>query len=333
MENLMIDSCVFFRMIGYNNFVQRHGKENLDILLQKQFQILENIESTIKNTLNSEFFEKYSNLTFDDQIDKYKEWSKNAVCGAKKQIEDIEKKLKNYSQYISNEKKKFLIAKIDELKDSANKIVKYSDVEKLLNSYRIKRDSIGSGLIYKGCINGEYKLFTNAYCYDEILNHTKPSNDKRFMQVSRQDVENLFKNFTLVYTKSNKVLKQINDMSKDYRTATTNKDEKAMGEDTNSVKDFGDSKIAAFSNLAGMVLVTHNAKDFIFDKGIGKNNTNKLNHLMSVNKNYFGTTDAKVYTTLDIIKGEYETPKVKPGYKMESNKVSKIEFDEQLEMY
>lgn len=332
MENLMIDSCVFFKMIGYNNFVQKYGKEHFDMLLQMQFQSIKNIENQIKSTLNSEFFEKYSNLPFEDQIDKYKLWSSNAVNGALKQIKSIDNKLEYYGKYISEYNKKVLVERRELLNEQVCNIVKFSDVEQLINSYKLKKDSIGSGLIYKGYIDGKYKLFTNAFCYDEILNHTKPVEDKRFLQVSRQEVDDLFKHFTLIFTKSDEVLRQINDMSKDYRTETNNKNEKAMSEDINSVNDFGDSKIAAFSNLSGMVLVTHNAKDFIFDKGIGKHNTNKLNHLMSVNKNYFGTTDAKIYTTFDILNGDYEKPKIMPGYKLESIKKAGIEFSEEFEM-
>lgn len=332
MKNLMVDSCVFFKMIGYNNFVEKYGVENLDAFIENQKLLLNDIKLEIQNALNSEFFEEYSNLPFEEQIDKYKNWSSNKINSYKNFKTKIRHKLDNYSEYVSNEERQRKELEYADYDDKINKIVRFDAVSDLINNYKLKRDSIDSGILYRDALKGKYKLFTNSYSYDEILNHTIPNDCPTFKIFPKEDVNSLSKLFTIVYTKSNKIIQQVNDMSKDYRTATANKDERAMGEDTNSLKDFGDSKIAAFSNLTGMVLVTHNAKDFIFDKGIGKNNTNKLNHLMKVNKNYFGTTDAKIYTPSNIIKGDYETPKVKPGYKIESNKISEIEFDEQLEM-
>lgn len=340
MENLMIDSCVFFGMIEYNNFVTKYGAENLDQYLLKKKDILLETKNKIKTTLSKEFFEKYSDLSFDAQVDKYKEWVNNREAELNLTIKSDEGLVNNPNPKIPAEKKERAKAEAENLKVELQNLVKFDEVKDLLNSYRLKKNSMGSGLIYKGALAGKYKLNTNGYSYDEILNHTKQKDDENWLCFSRKEVDDLTKKFTIIYTKSKEILDQVDKMAEDYRTeipenqGKTRKDltDKAMGQDVNSVGEFGDSKIMAFTNLTGMVLVTHNAKDFIFDKGVGKNNTCILNHITRVNKKYFGTTDAKAYTTFDILKENYEKPAKAPGYKIQKQQTKNLNFEEELAM-
>ena len=74
-----------------------------------------------------------------------------------------------------------------------------------------------------------------------------------------------------------------------------------MGEDKNSLGDWGDSKIAAIASLTGMLLVTNNGKDFIFDKSIGKDNTNIRNHINASNNHNRFATDSTIVTAEQLI--------------------------------
>ena len=333
MRNVMVDSCVFFGMIEYNNFVREYGVENLQKYIDLRKSMLLELSKTLKKSLGNDFIVQFSNLSFDEQVEKYKEYSTNSINNC---IKDIEKNKRiasgEVSPYITEEKKKKALEEIEITTKKLNSITPYESVEKLINTYRIYRNSLSSGLLYQGAINGDYKLFVNAYSYDEILNHSHESDNPDWLFFPREQIDSLSTLFTKIYTTSPTLIEKIDKLAKSYRTENNLPNDRAMDNDINSVNEYGDSKIAAFSNLVGIDLVTHNAKDFIVDKSHGKNNCYIKNHLQNVNKSFEGATDATVYTAVDFVSKKIPEPTIASKLKIGSQSKANSSFYEERNM-
>ena len=347
MEKLkvMVDSCVFFRMLRFNDFASEYGAENLPAYLEMDKKSVEQKRQDIKNLLGETFFsdKNVANLPFDKQIDKYKEYYNNLLANLKTSIDTYElhsqglisdknsptgvKKVDFFTpEKLAREKEK-----LDEMMARASSLPEYNDdLAEQLNAYKLRRDAYEDGLLYQMAVDGKIELYTNFYSFEEIINHTNTNNNLK-LHVTKESVDRLAKGFfTNVTTKSDAVFKFIDETSKAYRTENQLKNDKAMGEDINSVGKYGDSSQPQIAAGLGMIFLTQNDKDFIFNKNNGKNNEEIRNHINYVNEQFGIDNGASVYSTREFLDGKYKVPSGKTFFKAtvkdSSDFVSEVEL-------
>ena len=343
MENIMVDSCVFFKMIEFNNFVEKYGKEHLDEYLKLKYDKLNNLKSEIENCFFDDFLKRNKNMSFDEMINDYKEFSTSkrnqylleAESNLRLSQGIVYVKGEEKKMNFPEEKKQMHYQKYLDAKAKYDSITPYDDIQEKINKYKTLKDIIYDGIVYKKALDGEYKLYTNYISFAEIKNHTVDYADREhWLHFTESEVDLLTKHFGLVKASDEKVMSSIDELAKAYRTSNGNANDKAMDEDINSVGDYGDSKIAAIANLSGMTLITQNGKDFIFDKSVGRNNENIKNHLKNENKKYHYTTNATVYLPEDILSESYNPPEPTKNHTFVLTPVKEFEnkFDSELEI-
>lgn len=345
MENIMIDTCVFFKMIEYNNFVMEYGKENLDEYIKhNEDKLLKDkiaIDNFIKENGLIEFLEKNKNLSYIELINKLSnEKMSNIIGSCKKSIDGDTKALDNPA--VPQQRKDFLKTKIHQNKQ----ILEHAqDIDKKIKQFKLKIQSIECGKIFKQAIDGKIKLFTNTVSFSEILEHSKQSNKTNWIHFTENEILNLSKNMISIVTteshqpfltddmQTDKTLQAIELLAKAYRQPSDNINEKNMEEDKNTLGDFGDSKIAALANMAGMTLVTINGKDFIYNKDKQEKNEDIRNHINAVNKICPYSTDAQVISIDEFLDGNYKRPsKNNPVCKLFNSQNQEIKCNETFEM-
>lgn len=346
--DVMIDSCVFFKMIDYNNHIEKYGRESLGDFINSRIKMLKKKEEKLTESFGEVFNKKYANLSFDEKLEKYKEYVNNReakliseiqlkrhlsvgeVVDFIKDNEAVYRKEPNIPQ--SKRDKSALDA--ERMQAELNSLTKFSDIEKDMNAYRLLRESINDGIIFQGAVEGKYRLCVPYISFEEIHEHTKQrKSDAGWVTWSKPEVESLARNFTIFVRATKAVREEISSLAREYRTEQVGVDNvKPMAEDINSVGIFGDSKIAAIANIAGMILVTNNGKDFIFDKSIKTNNENIRNHIDGVNASLDFTTDARVYSAEEFITGLYSVPEKQSSFTLTERESKKQAFDAEIEI-
>lgn len=346
--DVMIDSCVFFKMIDYNNHIEKYGRESLGDFINSRIKMLKKKEEKLTESFGEDFNKKFANLSFDEKLEKYKEYVNNREA---KLISEIQLKRHlsvgevvahvNGDEVVYRKEPNIPQAKrdksaldADRMQAELNSLTKFSEVEKEMNAYRLLRESINDGIIFQGAVEGKYRLCVPYISYEEIHEHTKEKkSDAGWATWSKSEVESLARNFTIFIRAKKDVREEIASLAREYRTANDEvADTKPMAEDINSVGIFGDSKIAAIANIAGMILVTNNGKDFIFDKSIKTNNENIRNHIDGVNASHDFTTDARVYSAEEFITGLYSVPEKQSNFTLTERESKKMAFDYEIEI-
>ncbi|MBQ3494345.1 MAG: hypothetical protein IJA69_02910 [Clostridia bacterium] len=311
MEKIIVDTCVFFKMIKYNNLYKQNGREILDQAIERQQKKLLDMQNKIKSVMGSEFLEKHQNLKFEELFQLFKAHAKNMDSFVESLTDNIQKMKNGQTTIPAN--------KIDEVIEKQNsKLEMYKkkqvDVEKFLllrKKYNALKQMIEAGRIYQKSLDKKVELCVTATSYSEIINHTYENTNMQNCQTAfftEAEVVDLTKNhFALINVRDSRVVAFINELARQYRT--DNSVGTKMADDINSLGEYGDSSIIAESNLAGINFLTQNDKDFIVDKGyIGKNDKIRQ-HLASVNESYEPlTTDAVAYTTEEYLNGENRCP-------------------------
>ena len=329
MIDLMVDTCVFFKMIEFNNFVIENGEEKLGEYINHKIQRLNLRETELTEKFGEEFANLYKDYSFDEKLDLIKDFLNRKESRLLREIEKNEhlakgevfdykdvnydadgKKIEinhyKFNPHITEEKKARAKLIADKNRSEYNSMLKFEDVQKDINSYKLLKDAINDGIIFKQALEGKFKLHISYMAFKEAMNHTIPkSDDADWCTWPKEDMLALTKNcFTLVTIRENDRRMQgiIGTLAKSYREESVGvKEDKNMGEDKNSLGDWGDSKIAAIASLTGMLLVTNNGKDFIFDKSIGKDNTNIRNHINASNNHNRFATDSTIVTAEQLI--------------------------------
>lgn len=342
MENIMIDTCVFFRMIEYNNFAMKYGKENVGKLIEHNKQVLANKETEINEFINKtfpNFFEQNKDLEYNDLILKFSnEKITNEVSRFSKAIESWES-LKNNDK-IPPERK----ALLKQNKEKAEEIIKkYNQIDEWIKNYKTEKQSIKCGQIFKQAVDGKIKLFSNTVSFSEILEHSKKLDKENWVYYPLEDITNLSKNMVSIVTTKSKqpflkdeeketdlTLGAIEYLAEQYRTPSTNENQKNMGNDKNILGDYGDSKIAAFASMAGMTFVTINGKDFIFDLDKNYKNEDIRNHINEINKICQYATDAQAISIDEFLENNYKRPTIQKNHMCSLEKVQKAIQDERF---
>ncbi|MBQ8425698.1 MAG: hypothetical protein IJX17_06725 [Clostridia bacterium] len=309
--DVAIDTCVFFKMIEYNNFVEAYGEKYLSQLITLKEKELKDIKTDIRASLGTDFFKKYENLPFEHQIEKYKSYATNIESRCLNGMNEA-MELANNAQTEEDQMKYFQI--YENYYNQLNALLGDSTINENLikiNEYRMQKDIVEVGKIYQAALNGEFDLYCNFIAFDEVLYHTQRRDNPHFLTYDLSEVNALTDRVVkVVSTKSQDVLDIVDMLAQEYRTGNGRVNEKPMDADVNSLDEFGDSKIAAFSNLTGMILITLNGKDFIFDKGYRWGNDNIRKHLQYTNSKYDFTTDASVYSPKELLEGKVNTPQI-----------------------
>ncbi len=289
------------------------------------------------NTLNKVFKKYYfksMGKSFNKETGKYEfndRISEKTKSYAKENFENIKNTLKTYHKY--NEK-----ANIYYLDRNNNYIA--NDIHK----YKNLKMNLSAGQLFLDMLDGKYKFHIPSVSLKELEDHTRDKSagqnnnqqnnnqqnnqnnnqqkNEKWLKVNAQTLQNFIKNYaTITYSNDNKTNALINSLAAQYRIKQNSNYFKAMDEDKNHLKDYGDSKIMAMASLAGMPLATYNCKDFIYEKVFKEGNSKKKNKLIEVeerdkirkyiafvNSKHKYATDAYAYSVDEILEGRYHIP-------------------------
>ena len=318
MQKVIIDSCVFFGMIKYNNFVEKYGKENLPRLLQQRKQKMEAVKKQIEACFYDDFNKKYQNLSFEEKIEKFKEYRnnklgflKNIIESKKNLIEGIgyDKKGNLIEINIPQEKKEILKKQIEEHEKELEKYIPEPEV--IFNKYKLNKNSLQCGQLYQMALEGKVDLNLFFVSYNEIINHTIPKDNESWLVFSPQEVANLTKRCcSLITTHSSQAIQDLTELASKYRTPINIKGRKQMAEDINALGEYGDSLIMAGASMSGIILLTQNDKDFIRDKAFKQENDYIRQNTAVINSQVPYATDALCYSVDEFLSGEYTQPTI-----------------------
>ncbi len=329
MENIIIDTCVFFGMVKYDNFATEHGIDNVPELLKHHQEKLEQEKESIENYFKKfpQFYEKNKNLSFEDKLENFKAFYQNQVEHIKSKIKSntllAYKNVDKNNNPVNIPEQRKLELKTD-IKHKKEQLAFYKKNPHDFKKYRELRDSIQNGKLYLRAANGEVNLHLLNIAFREILNHTKPKeNNPSWLYFSTEEIYNLTKRCHIISTHSKKTVLNLHDLAKQYRKKITSDNRKQMSRSKNSLGEFGDSLIMAGASLSGMILVTQNEKDFIYDKSrrtkqnskktdkntpISQKNDYIRQNIACINEENDCSSNALCYTVEDFLAGKYTLP-------------------------
>lgn len=316
--SVIIDSCVFFGMIKYNNFVEKYGIEHLPELLARQQQKLDNIQKQIEDCFYDDFKEKYKDLTFEQKMEKFKEYRNNKIANLEGDIQGRQALLDGYT--INKKGERVPVKLPEKRKEEIKKEIEYyqqqlqiyqKEPEIDFNKYRLNKNSLQNGQLYQMALEGKVKLNLFYVSYNEILNHTLPKEDESWLCFTTNEVGSLTQKCSLITTHSNQTIQDLSDLAAKYRTPVEIEGRKEMAEDINSLGEYGDSLIMAGASMSGIILLTQNEKDFINDKGIKPKNDYIRKNTAEINSIVPYATNALCYTVDEFLNGEYVEPTTK----------------------
>ena len=322
MKNIVVDTCVFFGMIKYNDIYTAYGEKALDTAISRQELKLEARKAHLLQLMPEEFNKKYANLSFEDRLEKYKDYATNMIANAERKIESLELLLQGKTKEkgvektitLSPERRAAIEQQLAEQKAIKAKYeTTYQQFIDERAEYKTAKNSLEAGKILQGSIRGEYSIHIVSTSYDEIKNHVKgkaKSTDERYLTFSQAQVSALTKRCTLISVRHHEVRDYVESVARSYRTPLYGGKGRPMDQDKNSLNRYGDSTIMAESNLSGMVFVTQNIKDFIEDKSVKTPNDRIRTHIEEVSSSRRPlTTDAAPITQEELLTGDYKTPR------------------------
>ena len=289
-QNVIIDSCVFFGMIKFNNFVEKYGIEHLPELLSRQQQKLEKVQKQIEDCFYDDFKEKYKDLTFEEKMEKFKEYRNNKIANLESDIESKTNLLNGFGYNKQGERIEFNIPETRKevirqqiLQHQQQLEIYQKEPEIDFNKYRLNKNSLQNGQLYQMALEGKVKLNLFYVSYNEILNHTVPKDDESWLCFTTNEVGSLTQKCSLITTHSNQTIQDLSALAEKYRTPVQIDGRKEMAPDINSLGEYGDSLIMAGASMSGVILLTQNEKDFINDKGIKPKNDYIRNNTAEIN--------------------------------------------------
>lgn len=297
MENVIIDSCVFFHMLEANKIYQLEGKNSFDKYKNDMILKMETLKHKIYDTMGDEFLNKYFNSTtkFIELINTYNTYIRNKLGNVENEINSVKNSLvgefkkkdgtiyKINASAIQKEIWRNQLIILEQTKEEYKKNIKEFDI--LSQEYKDNYQPYICTMLYDRMINGEISFILVKDSYNEILNHIGEELDSinSFKYFNKNTVEMMINNcvilrFDLEYTRD--LIKQL---SQQYRTRDDDKGS-CMDGDKNSLKVYGDSRIMAEASIAGYAFITLNEKDFITDKSKKLGNDFIRRHIQEVNR-------------------------------------------------
>lgn len=321
MKDIVVDTCVFFGMIKYNDLYTAFGEKALDVVLARDEQKLQARQSRILDLMPEEFHKKYGKLSFEEKLEKYKDYATNAIASAARKIESLELLLQGKVMEkgvektinLTPERRAAIERQLEEQRQLKAKIeATYQTYIDERAEYKTAKNSLEAGKILQGSIKGEYSIHIVSTSYDEIKNHIEGqtnSDDERFLTFTHQQVASLTQRCTLITVRDEDVKYYIDNVATSFRTPIAGGRGHAMDQDINSLNRYGDSTIMAEANLSGMIFVTQNVKDFIEDRSIKTPNDRIRTHIEEVSSTLKPlTSDATPITQEELLTGDYHVP-------------------------
>ena len=335
---ICLDTCAFFAMLKYNEAYTKNGPEALDEVLREDEQTLQNFQQSIRAAMHPSFFIKNPGLTFDEQLEKYKDYATTTMANAKKDIENFEKnaqgifysKGKEIRLDITPEKREFFLREAQRQRELLEAISKpYEYYKHAKEDYKLLVNNHQMGLVFKMALEGKYEFYIPPTVYAEIQNHAAEKDsvsEKGNVKYAQSKLDSLFKRCTFLSMSSKSIRRRIAKLAQEFRTTQNDEDPKqtkAMAPDKNSLGIFGDSLIMAEACIAGMILISLNKKDFINDKSLKQENDHIRKHILLVEtKEEPYTTDALPYSASELLEGKIEEPKTKPYFEIAETKTT-----------
>lgn len=318
MENIVLDSCVFFGMLKYYKIYKTYGENVLLKLFGDDKREIAAEKEKIRLNYAS-YFEKYEKeYSFEEIVDKIKENYSSKISSCDKKIKSLEfvrqginpksqeKDLKITPERMNNaaEKIKALQLEHDKYANDEN----FASIANYKDKTKNKENSLENGMLFLNIAKKRLKPFIVQPGFDEILNHTMPKEDEADWVVYNEElVDGMMHDYvSLITTHSQKALDDINYLSEQFRKPTKNANTKEMAQDINSNGVFGDALIVAWSNVAGMPLITQNIKDFIYNGRIKRGNDHIRQNIQAVSKEIPFATSALPYSTYELLHNECE---------------------------
>ena len=171
--------------------------------------------------------------------------------------------------------------------------------------------------IYKQALEGKYDFYISPTAYAEIQNHadeTDSESIKGNIKFDQRKIDSLFKRCSFLSMYDKEMRDKVNEIAEKFRTSQGSST-KEMAPDINSLGLYGDSMIMAEACLAGMILITHNKKDFIYDKSFKQDNDYIRRHITLVeSQNAPYATDALPFTPAELLEGKIVEPTKPSNY-------------------
>lgn len=310
-ENIAIDSCVFFHMVYFDKKYNEMDPKQFDNYVESKTLKNENQKNYLLNYLTKEYKEKNLNLSEHKLLENYKRYLKIE----RTKLEQLNLKLNN----ILNNKPNLSQEQISQLKNEITKSEKlleninkrYNNYSKQYRQYKDGFDKLQILHLYKKLVNKEVNFFIPKTSYQEIQRHIARKGRFNYsMSISEKEAFSLLKKCNLINFCSKDSISKMVDIAKEFRTYNPDLEKigKPMYSDLNSLGIYGDSQIMAESNIAGMILVTENAKDFITlgPKNSDDSKRRYIKYICEQNEPY--TTDAFAYTPFEYLSGNYKQP-------------------------
>ena len=313
MENVAIDSCVFFHMIYFNNKYEKIGAKKFEQLIQNKIKRNEQQKQALLGMMTQTFLDGNKGVSDYELINQYPKYLNKQKTKTEQMIAKLTNSL-DYVKYKTPEQ-------IERVKQDIEKAkLLYADLEKRYNDFqnlRIPFDDqfkkLQIALLYKKLINKEITVFIPKTSYKEITDHIKKKGKNYKLTISSQEAFSLLGKCKVINFGSNKAMSIKGQIARDYRTQNPNPiaGETPMKPDKNAMGEYGDSQIMAEANIAGMILITENAKDFITQS---ENNTEetKRRHIRTISRKHQPyATDVLAYTPYEFLSGNYKKPTLK----------------------
>lgn len=296
MEQVCIDSCVFFHCLEYCDIFDKHGEAELIEKLLTDGKKLQDLNVKLKEVIGIDFLAKHSNTDIYNIFPLYKSYinstksnletaiknTQNLLLGEVKDKDGNVKKIN-----IPNDRKQKLLGKLQQSIETLKNIEKnISKFQTLTDDYRNLRQKYYTGKLFEKMIRGQLQFFVVQDSYNEIQNHCKKGNNtdsQCFKYFDSTLIDKMLKHCTVVVFESYDQANLIDTLSKLYRTSVDGKP--CMDSDINSLGVYGDSRIMAQSSILGINFVTLNEKDFITSKAGKWGNSDICNHIVNVNQN------------------------------------------------
>lgn len=303
---IALDTCTFIGMVQYNEVWNIAGKIGVHMALKRDEQDLEKFQKIIYALMSPEYMSAFQAKHPEEDISK---------------PSTFKKAMEEYIDYASNIKKKPSAMSQEEYDWLVQNKPVLSDFKELRAKYLSLYNYTMAGQLFSLYLDDKVEFCITNTVFDEIIIplsnpdvdiYGEKAVNGNIVRFSVDKMLRMLQNCTYLHFEGHELQEEITKLSREYRTSLNDKNIQPMAQDTNSIGIFGDSRIMAEACLAGLVLVTANTKDFIYDKSRKGENERIRKHIAKVNalKGQDLTTDALPYTVEEFVTGQFELPKI-----------------------
>jgi len=303
-----LDTCTFIGMVQYNEVWNKAGKIGVHMALKRDEIDLAKYQKIITALMSPEYLSVYQNEHPQDDINDFS---------------TFKKVMESYVNYASNIKKKPSKMSQEEYDWLVQNKPLLADFKEVKAKYLSLLNYTMAGRLFSLYLDDKVEFCITNTVFDEIIIplsnpdvdiYSEKAVNGNIVRFSVDKMLRMLQNCTYLHLEGHELQEEITELSRAYRTSLNNKNAQQMAPDTNSIGVFGDSRIMAEACISGLVLVTANVKDFIYDKSRKGENERIRKHIQNVNaiksQEDSLATDALPYTVEEFVKSEYTLPKI-----------------------